>query len=355
LNLTFQRKKVSGLLLVVPANEKIFLDEMKDYNFPESRSLKLKKVMGYDRHRLVEGNVCVSDLAVFGFQYLADHGFLRLEEIDALVLVTQSPDYLMPPTSSVIQGRLGLKRDMYCLDINQGCAGFLIGLMQAFMMLEQDSIHKVALVNADVLSRKTSIKDRNSYPLVGDAAAITVIEKDDRGSKIFANLKMDGSRHDVLMIPAGGMRQPSSPETAMLEDMGDNNFRSKDHLCMRGSEVFNFVQIEVPPMIDDLISFSGVAKDAINYFIFHQPNKFMLQKLADKMKVSHDRMPNNVVEHFGNASSVTIPTALAFNFRDTLTHQSYLMCLAGFGVGLTWSSMLLTLGNMAFCEMIDYK
>lgn len=355
MNLTFKRKKVSGLLVIVPANEKKFVDEMKDYNFPESRSLKLKEVMGYDRHRIVEGNVCVSDLAVFGFRYLANRKFLNLEEIDALILVTQSPDYLMPPTSSIIQGCLGLKRDMYCLDINQGCAGFIIGLMQAFMMLEQESINKVALVNADVLSRKTSVKDRNSYPLVGDAAAITIIEKDDCASQIFANIKMDGTKYDVLMIPAGGMRQPCSPETAILEDIGDNNFRSKDHLCMKGSEVFNFVQIEVPPMIDDLISFSGTSKDAIDYFVFHQPNKFMLQKLADKMKISYERMPNNVVENFGNASSVTIPTALAFNFCKTLTHQYYLMCLAGFGVGLTWGSMLLTLGNMAFCEMIDYK
>jgi 3-oxoacyl-[acyl-carrier-protein] synthase-3 len=353
-NFTFHKKNISGLLVVLPAKEKQFLDEMKEFNFPEARSLKLKEVMGYDRHRVVEDGVCVSDLSVFGLSYLFDQGLLQKDEFDALILVTQSPDHFMPPTSCIIQGRLSLKKDLYCLDINQGCAGFIIGLIQAFMMLEQETIRKVVLINADVLSRKTSIKDRNSYPLVGDAASITIIEKDENEPNIFANLKMDGTRNDVLIIPAGGFRMPSTQETAKLEDLGDNNFRSKDHLCMRGSEVFNFVQVEVPPMIEDLLSFARVNRDKIDYFVFHQPNRFMLQKLADKMKVPYDRMPSNIVENFGNSSGVTIPTALAFNFRDALRSQQYLMCLAGFGVGLTWSAMLLLLGNMDFCNLIDY-
>src|SRR6202167_2764831 len=151
---------------------------MKNFNFPEARSLKLKEVMGYDKRRLVEPGVCVSDLAVFGMQHLFDSGLLKRDEIDALFLVTQTPDHFMPPTSNIIQGRLGLKQDAYCLDISQGCAGFVIGLIQAFLLLEQEDVSKVVLINADVLSRKTSPKDRNIYPLVGDAAAITIIERD---------------------------------------------------------------------------------------------------------------------------------------------------------------------------------
>ena len=154
MNFTFRRKRISGILTVVPARERLFLEEMKNFNFPESRSLKLKEVMGYDRRRMVEPGVCVSDLAVFGLQHLFDAGWLKPEEIDALLLVTQTPDHFMPPTSNIIQGRLGLKQDMFCLDISQGCAGFVIGLIQAFMLLEQESVRKVVLINADVLSRK---------------------------------------------------------------------------------------------------------------------------------------------------------------------------------------------------------
>jgi 3-oxoacyl-[acyl-carrier-protein] synthase-3 len=354
MNFTFRRKRISGILAIVPANERSFIEEMKNFNFPESRSLKLKEVMGYDKHRLVEPGACVSDLAVFGLEHLFKNGLLRRDEIDALILITQSPDYFMPPTSNVIQGRLGLKHDMLCMDIGQGCAGFVIGLMQAFLLLEQESIQKVVLINADVLSRKTSPKDRNSYPLVGDAASITVVERDAEDSVIHANLKMDGTRNEALMIPAGGFRLPSTPETAVLEDVGDNNLRAKDHLRMDGSAVFNFVQVDVPPLIESLLAFAGVSMDAVDYFLCHQPNRFMLQKLADKMKVPCARMPMNVVEHFGNSSGVTIPIAITFNLAGQLKNGCSRVCLAGFGVGLTWSSMLMRLGGLTFCELIDY-
>ena len=354
MNFAFNRKRISGLLAMVPARERSFLEEMKNFNFPESRSLKLKEVMGYDKHRIVEPGVCVSDLAVFGLEHLFQKGLLQRDEIDALILITQSPDYFMPATSNVIQGRLGLKHDMLCLDISQGCAGFVIGLMQAFLLLEQDSIKKVVLINADVLSRKTSTKDRNSYPLVGDAASITIVERDSEESVIHANLKMDGSRNDALIIPAGGFRAPSTPATAVLEDVGDNNLRAKDHLKMDGSAVFNFVQVDVPPLIENLLARAGVPMDSVDYFMFHQPNRFMLQKLADKMKVPYAKMPSNIVEHFGNSSGVTIPLAIAFNLADQLKRDSYRVCLAGFGVGLTWCSMLMRLGKLNFCELINY-
>lgn len=354
MNFTFRNKRVSGVLAVLPANEKTFLEEMKNFNAPEARSLKLKEVMGYDRHRLVKGDVCVSDLAVFGMEHLFSKGLLDKDSIDALILITQSPDHFMPPTSSIIQGRLNLKKDMICLDISQGCAGFVMGLMQAFMLLEQESIRKVVLINADVLSRKTSPKDRNSYPLIGDAAAITVIERDPQESVIHANLKMDGTQNQVLMIPAGGFRMPSTPETAVLEDAGENNLRAKDHLRMDGSAVFNFVQLEVPPMIESLLAFAGKPIESVDYFLFHQPNKFMLEKLADKMKVPYKKMPRNVVQHFGNSSGVSIPIALALNLADRAKQGRFQACLAGFGVGLTWGSMLMRLGGLNFCEMIDY-
>jgi 3-oxoacyl-[acyl-carrier-protein] synthase-3 len=242
---------------------------------------------------------------------------------------------------------------MFCLDINRGCAGFVIGLYQAFLLLDQPSIRKVVLINVDVLSRKISKKDRNSYPLVGDAASITVVERSETENTIHANLKMDGSRHDALIIPAGGFRLPCSPETAVLESDGENQ-RAKDHLRMDGTAVFNFVQVEIPPIIDELMASADARVEDVDYFLFHQPNRFMLQKLAEKMKVPFEKMPSNIVERYGNSSGVTIPMAIAENLRDKLTTESYNACLAGFGVGLTWASMLMRLGRFDFCELIDF-
>jgi len=353
-NFTFRNKRISGILTVLPANERSFLDDMKAFDFPEAKSLKLKLVMGFDKHRLVTDETCVSDLSVFGMRYLFDRGLLQPGAIDALILITQSPDYIMPPTSSVIQGRLGLKQDMLCLDINQGCAGFVVGLLQAFLLLEQESVRKVVVINADVLSRRVSPKDKNSYPLIGDAAAITVVERTPDSGSIHANLKMDGTRYDALMIPAGGFRLPSTPATAALETVGENNWRSKDHLAMNGTAVFNFVQTEVPPLIDALLLAAGLTRDEVDYFMFHQPNRFMLEKLADKMGVPYERMPNNIVEHFGNASGATIPTNVTFNLGKCLKERSLRLCFSGFGVGLTWAAMVMSVGPLAFCDTIDY-
>lgn len=353
MRLKFDSGKLTGLLLVLPAHEQMFLDDMKNFDFPESRSLKLMKVMGYNKHRLVEGNTCSSDLAIHGFRHLFNKSLLDKNSLDALIVVTQSPDYLMPPTSSVIQGELGLKEDMLCLDINQGCAGFIVGLIQSFSLLSQESINRVALVNVDVMSRKVNPRDRNSYPLIGDAASIAIIDKS-HGEEAWANLKMDGSRREALMIPAGGMRLPSTPETAEVKDAGDNNFRSMDNLKMDGSAVFNFVQTEVPPLIADLMEFSGKTDSDIHSYAFHQPNKFMLEKLADKLGVERHKVPMDVVERFGNNSGVTIPTVLATNLKDDLLSNHGLYCLAGFGVGLTWASMIMSIGPLGFCQQIDY-
>ena len=355
MRLSFADKAITGLLTVVPANERRFVDEMANFNFSPARSLKLAEVMGYDRHRIVAGPVCSSDLAVAAIEHLLDGGRLRREEIGALIVVTQTPDYQMPGTSKVVHGRLGLHQDVFCLDINQGCAGFIIGLMQAFMLLDQPAIRKAVLVNVDVLSRKVSPRDRNSYPLIGDAASVTVVERRVDAGPIEASLKMDGAGREALMIPAGGLRRPSDATTAEMVEDAEGNLRAPDNLKMDGSAVFNFVMTQVPELIGGLLADTGTAVADVDAFLCHQPNRFMLQKLADKLGVPHARMPSNVVETFGNSSGVTIPLATTLNLRDRLLTDTLRVCLAGFGVGLTWGAMLLRLGPLDFCEMIEFK
>ena len=354
MNLKFINKKITGILSVLPANEVLFEDEMENYNFSHAKSMKLKLAMGFNKRRIVLPGVTSSDLCIKGLDYLFNSCKLKKEDIDALILVTQSPDYIMPPTSNIIQGHFGLKHDMICLDINQGCAGYIVGLNQAFMMLEQPAINKVILLNADVLSPKVSKKDRNSNPLIGDGASITIIEKTTDNTEIFSNIKMNGEGALVLNIPAGGAKMPTTSETGALVEDASGNFRSKDHLVMKGDEVFNFVQTEVPPMIDSLMEFSNTNIQDVDFFMFHQPNRFMLQKLADKIGVSREKMPSNVVENFGNSSGVTIPTVITFNLGAELQNKNFTICMSGFGVGLTWASMVMQLGNLNFCEIIEY-
>ncbi|MEY8020089.1 3-oxoacyl-ACP synthase III family protein [Muriicola sp. SD30] len=317
--------------------------------------MKLKLIMGYGKRRVVKEGTTASDLCVFGLNYLFDNNYLKKDEIDAIILVTQSPDHFVPSTSHIIQGKLDLKQDMVCMDISQACSGYPIGLNQAFMLLDQEEVNKVVVLNAETMSYKVSLKDRGSRPLTGDAASITIVENDSSDSVIYGSVHVDGKGADALIIPAGGFRMPSTAKTAKLETDDSGNSRALDHLVMKGDDVFNFVQKEVPPMVENLLVKAKKEKDDIDYYMFHQPNKFMLKKLADKIGIPYDKMPNNVVENFGNASGVTIPTNITHNLGEKLLTDSFLLCLAGFGAGLSWASLLIKMGNLDFCNTIEFK
>lgn len=350
----FKNKKITGILTILPHTSITFEDEMANYNFSKAKSMKLKLAMGYNEHRIAEKGQTSSDFCRFGLQHLFDNGLLHREEIDALLFVSQSPDYYMPPTSNILQGIFNLKKDCLCLDINQGCAGFEIGLLQAFLLLEQPTINKVVLLNADVLSPKVSDQDRNSKPLIGDAASITIVEKNDDDNPIYMNVKMDGTGAFALNIPAGGFRTPCSAETAIQHEDEAGNMRSLENLVMKGDDVFNFVQCEVPPMIEHLFEQANITDENVDWYMFHQPNKFMLNKLADKIGVSREKMPANIVENFGNASGVTVPTNISFNLGDSIVNGSQKLCMAGFGVGLTWASIYMEVGNLKFNKIIEF-
>lgn len=354
--LSFSGKKITDIIAIVPSQVSKFEDEIEQYSFSREKSLKLKEIMGFDEHRIAPDEITAADLCEYGFNKLVEDNKLDPSTIDALIFITHTPDHFIPPTSSILHGKLGLKEDCLCFDINQGCAGYIIGLQQAFMLLEQDGIKRVALLNGDTLSKKVNKKDRNSYPVIGDAGSVTIIENNLTTKPISVYLKNRGKDALSLKIPAGGFRMPSTPDTAVSVDLGDGNFRSLDNLSMEGASVFAFVQSEVPKMVEELLQHDKLSKDDIDYFMFHQPNRFMLEKLADKIKVPRDKLPNNIVEKFGNSNSVTIPVNLTYNLAKLITNEDPVkVMLAGFGVGLTWGAMVIELSNLKTCEIIEFN
>lgn len=352
----FKNKKISGILTVIPKKEIDFDDEFLNFGASKKRTQILKETMGYGKHRVIEKGTCFSDLATFGVEKVFEYGFVKKEEIGALILVTESPDYFIPPTSNIIQGRVGLSKDVYCLDINNGCCGYIVGLLQAFQILEHmPPQKKVLLIVGDILSLKVSRKDRKSWPLAGDAASITIVENDfDSSDTIFANILMDGTRADAIMIPAGGFKMPATPETEKEYEDEDGNIRSLNNLVMKGGDVFNFMQVDVPPLIEDILKESSTTKDDIDWFLFHQPNKFMVNKLADELEIPYEKIPSNIVTNFGNASSATIPTNICFNLKPEIMSKNFNVCMAGFGVGLTWGAIVMKLGALQFCDFAEY-
>lgn len=349
---TFVGKHISGILSILPKKESYFEEELLNYTFTPSQSMRLKKIMGYEKHRIVKPSTATSDLCIYGLNLLLDQGYITREEIAAVIVVTITPDHFMPHVSSIIQGECHLPKNVLCMDIMQGCCGFLIGLMQAYMILEGAGNKKVLVINADTLSKKVSKKDRNSYPLIGDAATITVVENDTSAEKIYYTMYMDGERRNALRIPAGGSRLPCSTETARMKEDAEGNIRSQDNLVMDGSSVFTFVQIDVPPMLKEILQDAEVSKDEIDWFIFHQPNQFMLQKLAQKIDVPQEKLFSNIVSLYGNPSGASIPLTVTHNLGERMKHEEFLCCLSAFGEGLSWGAVITKMGEMDFCETV---
>lgn len=347
----FRGKKITSMLGILPETVGLFDEEVNNYSFPPKQTMRLKKIMGYDRHRLAKDTSTVSDFDVYGLRYMLENKWIKKEEIGAVITVTLCPDHFVPHISNIVQDKCGLDTDVMCFDIAQGCCGFLVGLMQAFMVLDHTD-KKVLLINGDVLSHKVSKKDRNDYPLIGDAATITVLENggDD---EIYYEMHTDGSRGKALIIPAGAFRMPSNPDTGVMADLGDGNFRSLDNMTMDGSEVFNFVQVEVPPMLENAFKREKLTVDDFDWFLFHQPNRFMLQKLAEKAGLPQDKLPMNLVENFGNPSGASIPMTAIYNCRDSLINSENKCCLSAFGSGLAWGVVFMNIGKLDYCDLIE--
>lgn len=351
MQMVFKGKKITGMLSILPETVYEFDDETK--NFPKNRAARLKKIMGYGKRRRVKRETTTSELCLFGMHYLLDHGMLRKEDIGAIIVVTLTPDYFVPHVSNIIHGECELSDDVICIDIPQACTGLLLGLMEAFMLLDHMKGKKAVVFTGNVLCRK--MVDQEVFeepPFGGDAATVTVVENDSEAENIYFDLHMDGRERNCLIMPAGAFKFPWQKQGVKV-DVGDGVLREANRLNMDGSAVFNFVQREVPPLIDDLMVFSGISKEDIDWYLFHQPNKFMLQKLADKMGVPHEKMFMNIVEEFGNSSGSVIGVNIVYNLGEELKNHEFKCCLSAFGGGMAWGAMIIRLGNMEFCEMIE--
>lgn len=349
----FHNKKITSILGILPEYESCFDDELNNYAFPEKQTMRIKKIMGFNKHRLAKESSCVSDFGVYGLEYMLTNKWLIKEDIGALIVVTSTPDHFIPHVSNIIHGQLELAKDIFCLDIAQGCCGFVLGLIQSFMLLEYMKYKKVVLINGDVLSHRVSKQDRSEYPLSGDAVTITVIENYTNNDEIYCDMNFDGTRSDAIKIPAGGFRIPGTPDTQIIHEAEDGNFRSLENLRMNGNEVFNFILSEVPEILEHAFKETGKNMNDMDYFLFHQPNKFILSKLAQAINVPEEKMPMNLVENYGNSSGASIPMIIAMNLKDKLLNSQLNCCLSAFGSGLAWGVILMQLGKFEHCELIE--
>lgn len=348
----FYGKRISGILALLPETEYDFEDDMKYNSLSEKQNRRLQKTMGYDRHRFFKPDTYVSKVAIFGLKYMFEKNLLKKDDISAIVVATTTPDFLMPPTSNLITSELGLDNSVFCMDTNQQCAGFTNGLLQAFMLLNNANMKKVILITGDVLAKNPDRSNTSSYPLAGDTICITVVENCNKNLPIYFHSIVDAKSYDALVFPAMGFRDVTEEERQKFSSEKYGGYDYLPCVHMDGQAVFQYVMQDIPKYINETLEFSKTHKDSLDYYFFHQPNKFMVDKLAQKIGVSEEKVPSNVVTYYGNSNSSTIPVCISHNIKEYILNNNYKCMLAGFGAGLSYSGIVMELGNFDFCDML---
>ncbi len=320
--------------------------------FPEEDVRKVVDKIGIYERRFADAATCSSDLCQAAAERLIEDNGISRDEIDLLVFVSQTPDYRMPATSILLQSRLGLPSGTIAFDISLGCSGFIYGLSVMYAFMERCGLRKALLLDGETRSKVYSPKDRHSAFIFGDGGIAALIERNEKFGTSWFSMNSDGSRGDLIMIPGGGYRHPSS-EATLREKVVDEygNIRSDEQGYMKGSDVFNFVISEIPKDIKRLFAASGERIEDMDWYVFHQANNFINSYIARKLKLDTSRIPSTI-HKYGNTSSVSIPLTIADCLRDRMQGEKRLM-LSAFGVGMTWATAIVPFVDCCISEIVE--
>ena len=309
--------------------EGILTNEELEKAYPEWSANKLEKKVGIKQRHITGPNETSLDLATKAAQKLLEKENKDL--IDFVLFCTQSPDYLLPTSACLLQSRLGLKTSIGALDFNLGCSGYVYGLALAKGLINAKLCKNVLLVTGETYSKFIAEDDISNRSIFGDAGTATIVaysEEDMLGEFIFGT---DGNGAENLIV--NGI---SARNFYTLKDM------ERPTLYMNGPEIFNFTIETIPPLIQQVISKNKLQLSEIDYFIFHQANKYILEFLISEIGLDKSKCHIDMLD-YGNTVSNTIPIALKDAFDRRIIQKGDKVLLAGFGVGYSWASTIITI------------
>jgi 3-oxoacyl-[acyl-carrier-protein] synthase III len=307
--------------------------------------------VGIERRHCADEGMCTSDLCLSAAEKLLSDLNWGKNEIDALILVTQTPDYRNPATSCILQDRLGLPNNCLSFDISMGCSGYVYGLSVVSSLISGGTIKKALLLVGDTASQTSSPEDKSRALLFGDAGTATALEFDENADKLYFHLATDGSGYNAIMTPDSGFRNRIKPESFLMEDYGNGIIRARVHSWLDGLEVFSFGISRAPQTVNQLCEKYAINKDLVDVFLFHQANLMMNEKIRNKLKLPLEKVPYNLKD-FGNTSCASIPLLMVTNIRNNLISGNMKALLCAFGVGLSWGSAYVNLNKITCPELM---
>lgn len=328
-----------GVTGTIP-NNPIKTSDFPFFNKEEAETFD--NTVGIKNRYIAKEDVCASDLCFDAAERLLDGLGWGKDTIDILIFESVTGDYKTPPTSGILQDRLGLPQSTFVLDVPMGCCGCMYAINIAGNLLSSGTNKRALLLIGDTASRMGSAKDKSRVPLFGDCGVAMALEYDVNASDIIIEFNTLGSGYKALMTPHGGYRHPVTKENSFVEeDFGNGIIRSPKDALINGMDVFSFAITRPPKSVSRFMEREGIDKDTdVDYFLIHQANKLIVDRIVKKLKLNPDKVPYNLQE-FGNLGGASIPMLMVTEIAEELKTRPLTLICSSFGLGLTWGTMML--------------
>lgn len=347
---------IAAIRSVVPANEIKIEDEAEYYGGSQKKIARMKVTLGMDRRRVCPPDVTASDLCACAAESIFKSMPEARHSIDALVFVSQSPDWKQPATACELQHRLALPRSCAAFDVNQGCAGYVYGLWIAASLLASSDAANILLLAGDAHPAGRDTRNRITAPVFGDGGSATLLSRG-TGELLF-EFGTDGSEFEAIIIPAGQARIPFLRDvennTVLFEHFTDpgGNPWALTETYMDGAAVFNFTMETVPAHITGFLKAAGKKPTEINHLFLHQANSQIVREIARRTGFPDEKVPADSFSRYGNLAVASIPVAICEECANA--HPKGLALLCGYGIGLSWGSCLCDLTGCNCAPVLDF-
>jgi len=344
---TLLNSRIIGVSCVIPKKSLCLYDDTELYGGNQKKIKRVVESSGFLNRRVADSDVTTSDLCYKAALDLFTNTNTKPSDIDALIFVSYTPDYLMPATSYVLHNRLGLGEDCICMDIPQACSGYEVALYQASMLIKH-GCRNVLLCVGDTFSKFSDMFRNHTAPVFGDAGSATLVTRDESASPWYFSINTDSTGYDALICKNGGFRNP------FTKDMFYENGQPMYLAGMDGARVFDFTMKRVQDSVVKILEYAKTQTSEIDYFVMHQANKMILQNIALALEVAPEKIPIGTMTEFGNQCGASIPCTFSYMIRDALRNKRNKVLLSGFGVGLSWANCILGINKIYCSDLIEY-